>query len=869
MTDEARRRLRAPSFVGREDTKRAMEAAVERALKFEAPQFVTVVGPLGMGKTRFLDQWTSDGARRERFRLVRAATGALVRDGEIEPFALLAAVLRDRFGIPDGAPTEAAMSCFRGELQLVFGDRRVAEVAGLLGRFLGLGLAESPLGQALASRPEQETDLARAVLCRFLEADAASQPLVIAIDDLHLADDRTLDVLEQLAGELGEAPLVLAVAARPELYVRRPGWGRGAGSHARVDLAPLERLEMDVFIRSVLDSERLAPGLAERAAIESGGNPLLLQKLLQTYEEHGLLVAESGREWWFDDNRAAFVSLDLDPEASAHARVSRLSHAERDLLARAAAFGSIFWTGGVVALGRLTAEPPDPVTVFAPDPTIEEVRTVLGQLAEREYLVAQPVSSISGETEWSFRQEMERSLVQGAIDPELQRRRRRFAAQWLEGRVRLTQNSERLELLGTLYQEGGDLRRAGQCFLSAGDAAARRLRHERARGLFLRGVGLLDLDDSVRKMDAYHKLGDVCARLGRAHEALAHFGDMLRLAWRLDLPGKGGAAHARIGRLHRALGDLRRGLDHLELAHMLFDLAGDRPGIAAALDDIGRIHLLRGQGEEAMAFHRGALAIREELGDERGRALTLSWMGLAEMQRGNLAAAGEHFKHALAQSRASRDGHGIVFSLLDLGRLEREAGRPVAARALLEEARGLARQMGERLYECHIGLQIGECHLVEAHPAAAEAEFLTAKATAQQFGAKRVAAEALRGLGEARLAQGDALAARDHAGQALAFAQAVGASPLAGAALRVLASAVAHGAPGDPDQGGPREIFDRAVELLEQVGDELELGRTLTAYADFEEQTGRRDTATELRTQAAGIWFRARQSDPSSADASA
>ena len=39
---------------------------------------------------------------------------------------------------------------------------------------------------------------------------------------------------------------------------------------------------------------------------------------------------------------------------------------------------------------------------------------------------------------------------------------------------------------------------------------------------------------------------------------------------------------------------------------------------------------------------------------------------------------------------------------------------------------------------------------------------------------------------------------------ALSVAQAMGASPLAGAALRVLASAVAQGAPGDADHGGPR-----------------------------------------------------------------
>jgi tetratricopeptide (TPR) repeat protein len=870
-TGGQRRALRTPSFVGREEAKRALEAAIERALRFGAPQFVTIVGGLGMGKTRFLNEWSAACERRDMFRVVRAsarrpAPEMTADPGEMEPFGLLAGILRDRFGIPEDAEPEQTATLFGAELRSVFGDRRVAEVAGLLGRFLGLGLPESPLGQALVSRPDQEADLARAVLCRFLEADAALRPLIIAIDDVHLADDRTLDVFEQMAGELGEAPIVFVANTRPELYVRRPGWGRGPGSQARLDLSPLSRLEMDVFVRSVLDADALAPGLAERAAIESGGNPYLLLRLLGAYQLHGVLLPETDRNWWFDQERAPFVSLELEPEASAQSRVAHLGPAERDLLTRGAAFGAIFWTGGVVALGRLSAEPPDPTAVFAPDPSIEEARTMLGRLAESNFVMALPASTVPGEAEWSFCNEIERNLLLGSLDPELGRRRRRFAAQWLEGRLRLPQNSERLELLGNLYQEGGDVRRAGQCFLLAGDAAVRRLRHERARGLFLRGVELLDVDDSVRKMDAYHKLGDVSARLGRAHEALGHFGDMLRIAWRLDLPGKGGAAHARIGRLYRALGDFRRALSHLELANTLFELAADRPGIAAVHDDTGRVHLLKGNLDESMSHHRQALQLREQLGDERGRALTMSWMGLVEMQRGNLLAAGDYFNRSLALGRTTRDAHGIVFALLDLGRLERIAGQPAVARARLEEARSLARQMGERLYQCYIGLEIGECLLCEGKAPAAEAEFSAVRTTAQQFGAKRLAAEGARALAEARLAQGDVIGARDHAAAALGLAESMGASPLAGAALRVLASAVANGAPGDADHGGAREMFDRAVELLEGLGAELELGRALRAYADYEDSTGRGDAASELRHWAEGIGQRGR-SVPASAEA--
>ena len=128
-----------------------------------------------------------------------------------------------------------------------------------------------------------------------------------------------------------------------------------------------------------------------------------------------------------------------------------------------------------------------------------------------------------------------------------------------------------------------------------------------------------------------------------------------------------------------------------------------------------------------------------------------------------------------------------------------------------------------------------------------------AKAIAQKFGARRLVAEADRGLAEIRFALGDYLGARDHAAWAAAEAERMGAAPLVGTALRVLGAALAAGAPGDSDRGGPREVFDRAIEMLGSSGAELELGRTFFAYADFEERIGRRDAAEKLRDRAFGI----------------
>jgi tetratricopeptide (TPR) repeat protein len=236
-------------------------------------------------------------------------------------------------------------------------------------------------------------------------------------------------------------------------------------------------------------------------------------------------------------------------------------------------------------------------------------------------------------------------------------------------------------------------------------------------------------------------------------------------------------------------------------------------------------------------------------------------MGQVEHETGDLPAAGQHLGEALMLRRQIGDRQGVVASLLDLGGLERDLGRVEQALALLREGRALARDCGERLYECSLAIEIGDCHLAAGQPRRALKEFEQARAMARQFGARLLISEATRGLAEAELALGDARRARDDARAAFDIAQRIGAPPLAGAALRVVAASVGLGAPGEADLGGAREMFDRAVEVLQSAGAELELGRALTAYAEFEQRVGREDTAEELRRQAGLIHARAHRTD--------
>src|SRR3954471_18387698 len=99
-------------FVGREAELAALDAALGRAVRFKAPQAVTVIGALGSGKTRLVDEWL-EGKRAAPRRGVRPAAAPAAEGQPPPPRALLAALLRERFGIAAESDEAAALATFR------------------------------------------------------------------------------------------------------------------------------------------------------------------------------------------------------------------------------------------------------------------------------------------------------------------------------------------------------------------------------------------------------------------------------------------------------------------------------------------------------------------------------------------------------------------------------------------------------------------------------------------------------------------------------------------------------------------------------------------------------------------------------------
>lgn len=846
-------------LVGRDDELESLRSAMQRAVEYSAPQVVTVLGNQGTGKSRLVAEW-AQGIRAP----VRMFRGRAVPKNA--RYAAITRLLKDRFDIQEGEAPETTHERFRDQIQVVFGDRRVGEVAHLLGAFLDLRFPESPFLAAFEDNPKQYDEISRTMFRRFIEVDASLSPLVLMLDDLQWADDDTLQLLDELGEGLAGSPVVLVVCARPELIVRRPRWGQHAAEHTRIDLRNLEPPMSALLFHNLLSRcAEIPDDLIEDAVEQTGGNPFFQEELVRLFLANGT-IDSSQAVWRIDPDRAADTELPISVEEAIEARISALDPNERDLLEKGAIFGNVFWLSALVAMTRTERvfsdrgkTPPPPPTGWQDDGLRSLFSKRIDDLVERDYLLRLPTedSTIQSDVEVVFKHNLERDLIAKMIDGDRRKRYHKIAAQWLD--TKLTDRSEeQLEFLAQLYERGGEQRRAAYCYISAGDKARDRYANEQAVDFYGRALAILDYDDALARIEALHNLGDVLSLMGRTDEAAIRFHEMLRISWLFDHLAKGGAAHGRIGRIHRQRGDYDRALEHFRLAHELFDRAGDRRGVAGALDDTGKVHWLRGVYPTALEHHRQALAIRRALGDKRSIALSLANIGRVHHDSGSFKAAVDQFREAMELRREIGDRVGVVSSLCDLGGVHEADGNLTAAHEIFSEALKTAREIGDRLGQASVLGRLGEVEYELGRHREAHEHIVQAQDIATALGDRLAQADSARRLAEVSLALGDSPKAFEHARRALELAEKLGSRVHVGMAQRVVGEVVAGGAFADVDRQRADTHFRAAIEILASLKNELELARCYRAFAAFRERAGALADAAKLRTRADEIFGRLR-----------
>jgi DNA-binding CsgD family transcriptional regulator/tetratricopeptide (TPR) repeat protein len=130
-------------------------------------------------------------------------------------------------------------------------------------------------------------------LLALLDVAAASEPVVLVLEDLHWADTSTLDLVALLAHNLaGRRVLLLGTYRADELpaehRLRRLATGLlRAGVATRLELGPLGREELEALLQNRAPP-RLPPAVTEAIVTRSEGNPFYAEELLAVAGQGGV-----------------------------------------------------------------------------------------------------------------------------------------------------------------------------------------------------------------------------------------------------------------------------------------------------------------------------------------------------------------------------------------------------------------------------------------------------------------------------------------------------------------------------------------------------------------------------------------------------
>jgi len=226
-------------------------------------------------------------------------------------------------------------------------DPELRRIAGVL--------RGASLTDADASTPADFGFIATEAILGLVDRWCSAQPVVLAIDDLHWADEASLLVLHRLGLSASQLPLLLVAACRSGAggddvsRLIRSWRTRGAEF---MTLGPVDEPAVALLTERVT-GKRPAVGLLDLLA-PAGGNPLYVAEFTKALLETGRLVLTDDVA---DVKPAADQTAGL-PESLIDAvsrRLSTLSTGARDLLRGAAIFGPRFSVADLSAASGIPA----------------------------------------------------------------------------------------------------------------------------------------------------------------------------------------------------------------------------------------------------------------------------------------------------------------------------------------------------------------------------------------------------------------------------------------------------------------------------------------------------------------------------------
>jgi len=663
----AERSVRQLPLAGRDAEWGALIRAYARIT--ENGRVIVLEGEAGIGKTRLA---------RELVEHVRQRHGRVIAgqcyEGEVNlPYGPVIALLRAAQALPEAAARLTAIE----EHDLVEAARILPELSQI-----APGLPAPPALDSPAARSRFFEGLI-AVLTAALEGET---PGLLLIDDLHWADEASLDLITYLARRLQGRPLCIVLTWRSEelptghrlrrLLAER----QREGGAEHLELRRLDPSAVQTLVASVIAGDVDSSSVAARLFDETDGLPFFIAQYLAAAIDH----RQPGEPW----------SVPGGIRDLLRSRVTQAGETELQVLTAAAVIGRSFSFDVLrEACGRGE----------------EEAITSLESLVRSALLVPSTATEVGGEPSYDFSHERLRAFVYEETSPARRRLLHRRVAAALARGVSGRRPSAVAGIVAQHYRLAGQEAEAAEYFRLAG---------EHARSLNANVEALVHLQTALATGHPspallHEEIGELLTLTGAYGSALISYQTAAALATPQRLP----AIEHRIGGLYLRMGAWTLAEEHLSAALAGYATAGQEGDVARALADRSLAAHRQGKTAEATDLAERARVLAEHAQDRQAIAQAHNILGILASSNGELGGALAHLNLSLEQAEQMEDIGARVAALNNLALVKRALHEVDQARALTDQALVLCIRQGDRHREAALRNNLAdllrECGQVE------------------------------------------------------------------------------------------------------------------------------------------------------------
>jgi DNA-binding winged helix-turn-helix (wHTH) protein/tetratricopeptide (TPR) repeat protein len=444
----------AGRLVGRDPALAELGSGLDAALQGRR-QVLFVTGEAGIGKTSLVDAFQEQVAGDARVRIARGqcVEGFGGKEAYYPVLEALGLLMRD-------APGNALVEILR------------AQAPTWLMQFPAV------------IKPEQREDLRREILgatrermvreiCEALESFTADHGLVLILEDLHLADDSTLDLISALARRRAPSRLTLLGTYRPGEagFWRSPlkGLKQDLLVHRlcrEISLAPLTEEQIREYLSAEFPDGGFEPAVSSAIHRWSDGNPLFMVALVERLQRQGSI-------------RRMEPDVPETLQQMLEVQLEQLAAPEQRLLRAASVSGPRFSAWAAAAM------------IERPDSEVEEICE--GLHARQQFLRRAGVQEMpdgSASAHYEFKHTLYREVLYAQLPPT---HRRQLHLRLAERMVSLATPADAAlaSEIAAHFEAGRDFMRAVRYLIVSASQAARRHAHADAVLLLRHALDLL------------------------------------------------------------------------------------------------------------------------------------------------------------------------------------------------------------------------------------------------------------------------------------------------------------------------------------------------------------------------------------------